>query len=306
MVTNHSGDGDKGKARRTTTRQPSLLAAREDRPHPPISNGTSQAKAKSSSQEAASEGCISPMTSSGTVLFRPNNYRRRIRVSDIPNDLVRAHPPLTPFISYGKGNKHRFIKGLYLRVTLQVAKNTITAIYDQRDEKGEKETFVVDRKGGVKAKADEIIRMLDSVLADFCTKVGIVSLGPVQTSWHEDGLRGEKFIDGLPKEMIIQAGKITKLYGEGVEFKGDDEPAVMAERYLRNAALLELAPMIAEAIRELGSRAEHKDAFMMLQAMLNEYPGDFLSREVKRLIGELSAHEKDMLSDWTFERFGGR
>lgn len=284
---------------------PERVESGEYRPLPPISSGKDKKIAEGGPVEGPRVECISPSASSGTVTFRPNNYRRRIVCHDIPKDLGGGHLGVTPFISYGKGNGHRFIKGLYPRVTVQIGKRTITAIYDQHDEKGIKEEFEVPRVGGVGEKSREIIRMLDGVLSDVVRRIGAVGEGEPITSWYEDGIKGERFIDGLPRDLIIQGRPVTKLYGEGVEFKGAEEPAVYAERYLRNAALLELAPEIAVAIRELGDRLAPVDALERVKEGIRIFPDDVVSAEGRARIGSLSSREKELLSEWTFERFGG-
>lgn len=284
---------------------PGRIDAGEYRPHPPISSGNGEKIAKGGPVEGQKTDSISPSASSGKVTFRPNNYRRRIVCHDLPKDLGGGHSGVTPFISYGKRNGHRFIKGLYPRVTVQIGKRTITAIYDQHDEKGVKEEFEVSRDGGVGEKSREIVRMLDAVLADVVQRIGAVGAGEPVTSWYEDGLKGERFIDSLPRDLILQGKPVTKLYGEGVEFKGAEEPAVYAERYLRNAALLELAPEITRAIRELADRLAPVDALERAKESIRSFPGDLVSSEGCARIAALSSREKELLSEWTFERFGG-
>lgn len=270
-----------------------------------ISYGKASKIAGGGISEGHNAECMSPTASSGKVTFRPNNYRRRIVCHDLQKDLGGVTPDLSRYISYGKRNGHRFIKGLYPRVTVQIGKRTITAIYDQHDEKGIKEEFEVSRSGGVSEKSAEIIRMLDGVLADVVKRIGAMGAGEPTTSWYEDGLKGERFIDSLPRDLILQAMPVTKLYGEGVEFKGKEEAAVFAERYLRNASLLEFAPEIAREIRALGDRLAPVDALDRVKGHVKRFPDDLLSAEGRALIGLLSSREKDLLSEWSFERFGG-
>lgn len=279
------------------------MSVREYNPHPPVSCGTGKEPPSGVPLVAHNKGCISPSVSFGKVLFRPNNYRRRIVAHDIPSDLVRGHPSLTPFISCGKGNGHIFVKGLYPRVTVQVGKKTITAIYDQHDENGKKEFFEVERVGGVERKAREINELLDGVLRDFSGRIGLLGVSVPVSTWHEDGLKGERFIDSLPKEMILQAGCVTKLYGEGVEFKGKEDAGVLAERYLRNTALLELAPELVRGIEDL--KVVVGDPLGWVMEQCKDSWGSVLRPGVRVVVARLSDRERLVLSEWSFRRFGG-
>lgn len=273
---------------------------------------------------------MSPLSSDGKVSFRPNNYRRRIVCHDLSHARIRGSPPLTTFISDGKGNNHIFVKGLYPRITLQVGKRTITAIYDQHDAEGRKESFQVPAIGGVRAKVKEIEGMLDAALRDFSQRIGIVGDAVPISTWHEDGIMGEPFIDSLPKEMILQAGGVTKLYGEGIEFKGSDEPGVRAERYLRNASLREFAPEIARALEWIAGRLEGlgvpavqgvaepaaqnayesgpssvESLFERARELVLSWPEDVFLPEVRELVRQMSGGEREEFSAWTFDAFRG-
>lgn len=243
-------------------------------------------------------------SSSGTVQFRPNNYRRQITAHDLDEGAISAIARCYSKISHGKHNKLIFVRD-HERVLIQVGKRTVTGIWRQRLVNGVKESF--ELKGDqIRDKVELIRQEIDGVLLSFCDSIGLVGYGEPMWSWHEDGLQGERYIDSLPKDLILQTPIFTKLYGEGIEFKGRDDPGVHAEHYIRNRAVEDIAPAIAKELEMIRRAVMRGQPLIEAQELISRYPEDIVREDVCVLISRMTEREHEALSEWTFKRFGGR
>lgn len=198
----------------------------------------------------------------GTYYWRPNNYRRQIKVN-------RRNYKIDAFIKeHFKSAPHpqnKIISLQYRGITLQYAKDHLTGIYKQNIIQGVKQVYEfhgtpnqVDAQ--IKDKAIDICRKIDGALYSFIKECKL--LLPIEKPiWvrHEDFLRGEEYIESIPKEVIIHTSGLKKVYGKGVEFMGEkkgDKPAEKIANYIKTRAIEDIAPQIAESIQEV---KDHKD-----------------------------------------------
>lgn len=193
------------------------------------------------------------------ILFRPNNYRRytALYLSETQKNNLLTTLQTTLFKgsikwedksiektpSYSIRNKLLFVK-FTNNVTLQLGKDTIVGIYNQKQ--GNKK-IVYEIKGetyeecgnNILLKAKEIQETIDKTIKDFCQRFGIRYGFEFKWERHEDWIKGEEFIDSLPKDMIIHDTVFKKVYGDGIEFKGGigQEGGVLVKNFLKNRAL---------------------------------------------------------------------
>lgn len=302
-------------------------------PHPPISYGTSERLNGVESARETVERVAGPIFeeaagdfpqeekvdsmaiykgSSEKVLWRPNNYRRQMRVK----------PQKTAFIN--SGSRPLYIAGIPLniapsskgllfikvsdRVKLQYGKNTLTAIWSQAVIGGEKETFSVpgeDFRVWVVEKRQEIAAELDAALFSFCRQYDLLIPGKVPR-WerYEDWVRGERFIDSLPSECIIHADGLKKVYREGVEFtrsRRDEAPGFHAANFIENRMVERFAPEIARSLDRLAFAV---NPLQRVFERVRVFPDDLLRPDVQALLGGLTSEEKLAFSEWCFGRFG--
>ena len=198
-----------------------------------------------------------------SVLWRPNNYRRQLRVKvkldstlialkdfALENGLkldINGHTKLVTVRGFGG-------------VTLQYGRNILTGIYSQAVVGGFKETFLVeaDSIDGVESRLNErkkaIREKIDGALFDFSKRLGILlPFDKPKWSRHEDWIKGEDFIDKIPRETIIHDTVFKKVYGEGIEFKGGigDEPTASLKNYIKNRAVEDIVPELIERLDRL-------------------------------------------------------
>lgn len=191
-------------------------------------------------------GSISPYR----ILFRPNNYRRKasIFINDLKKEstLQKVNSALfkgeVKDVSCSKTNKLIFIE-LNNNVKIQIGKKYLTAIYNQIEHNkkvvykitGDSYEEIGDK---IYDKAQEIKELLDNSIKNFCSRFDIIYSGIIWDR-YEDWIKGEEFIDKLPKDMIIQDTYFKKVYDEGVEFKGGagHEAGVLVKNYFRNKVI---------------------------------------------------------------------
>jgi hypothetical protein len=153
-----------------------------------------------------------------------------------------------------------FIKG-YKGVTLMYGKDILTAIFSQPIIGGVKETWLIERDSlkEIDARLDEIkenIRLkLDEALLAFSRQFNIIlPFEKVVWSRHEDWIKGEEYIDRLPREVVIHDTCFKKVYGEGIEFiqtKMGEEPTAKIKAYIKNRALEDFTPELVEEMSQI-------------------------------------------------------
>ncbi len=193
--------------------------------------------------------------------FRPNNWRRQIEVKEKTNSTInhikRTNPtikinPHTKLISLREGN-----------IVIQYGKKTLTAIYSCPVIKRVKQGWTIERDTQPEAfkRIDEIkenIRKeLDNTLNRYSRKFKVF-LPFKKLIWgrHEDFIKGESYIDRIPRECQFIDTIAKKVYAEkGIEFIGGkgEEPTIKTKTYLKNRAIEDIAPEIAGSINKFGA-----------------------------------------------------
>lgn len=252
--------------------------------------------------------------SSTGIVWRPNNYRRKMYVTRASNSTTVSCGECCPTcVSYGKRNRLLFIRH-WPGVLIQAGPRAVVAIWSQEYDGKRKRTYhiVSDSEGGVEErltqKREEIRAMLDEALSGYLKMSGAFQDAPPMWDRYEDWIKGESFIDAIPEDTIIHDTYFKKVYGKGIEFKqtGEkEEPVVHLKNYIKNRAIEDFTPEIVREIRALGDRLAPVDALQRAKDHVKRFPDDLLSAEGRALVGALSSREKDLLSEWTFERFGG-
>ena len=179
------------------------------------------------------------------ILWRPNNYRRKIKVDFKKGALAKEIKGVLPLCHMERSNNLLFIKD-YKGITIQYGREILTAIYSQRLVNGEKEVFQIEGKSveeveeKILSRRDAITKQIDEALNSFIDKFRIRVPGE-EIRWcrYEDWIKGEEFIDKIPENLIIHDTFFKKVYGQGIEFKkvGDEDPGVHMKNYIKNRAL---------------------------------------------------------------------
>lgn len=195
------------------------------------------------------------MTTTQSIIFRPNNYRRQIEVKKRDNSTLKKIKVLYGAIP-ARHNKLINIKEFEKNITIQYGTSTLTAIYSQTIIGGHKETFLIERDSieDLEIRIDEIKedirKKIDYALDRFQkeVKIRIPYKKPIWTR-HEDFVKGEDFIDKIPRETVVHDTFFKKVYGKGIEFmKG--EPTVHLKNYIKNRAVEDISPEIAKEIND--------------------------------------------------------
>lgn len=205
-----------------------------------------------------------------SILWRPNNYRRQIKVKTKSNSTIEkvksAIKPLLPMeLNYNEHTKIISIKKYLPNITIQYGKDNLTAIYSQNIIGGVKEIYLLrgtleEIEEKIQKKKQEIKQKLDDALLKFSRQFKI-SIPLVKASWsrYEDFIKGEDYIDNIPAEVIIHDTYFKKVYEKGIEFTSTpkkEEPTVHFKTYIKNRALEDIAPEIAKSMGSLSATIE--------------------------------------------------
>lgn len=243
------------------------------------------------------KGCMTPPPHYLKVLWRPNNYRRRMRIIRPKLLLHEIRRRTLPF-HMESCNNHIFIKD-FMGVTLQVGRYTITGIYSQKVKNGVKETYLIEGKtikeveDKLFSRKDLIKGLIDKAMRSFCRSFKIVT-GIIKWSRYEDWVKGEEFIDKLPRDMIIHDTVFKKVYGEGVEFKkvGDEEPVTHVKNYIKNRAVEDASKLAFEQLQNIKESYEKIMDLLERQAECSLNTAQSLELVVKYL--EPKGFKKDL------------
>lgn len=195
-----------------------------------------------------------------SVLWRPNNYRRKIKMLIAPDRTAILTGGV--LLSDGRvleAREGRRNKLLFLdydkNITVQIGTRWLVAAWSQsRNERGEKLVHHVQGgsfqalEGFISGRAREIQDDLDLALK----RVSVALKADFEESsivWErfEDWIKGEEYIDRLPRDLILHDTVFKKVYGEGVEFikesgNPDDYPGLKVKNYIKNRAREDLIP----------------------------------------------------------------
>lgn len=273
---------------------------------------------KKKKQGVPKEAFPNSMTTATTrfgLLWRPNNYRRKIAIQRGDNSgrmalLFKLYKGLD--VGLNSHNKLLTVRGFKPNITLQVGKNFLTGIYHQTIIGGHKEVFLIkaDTLEQIQARIDErkqsIQDRIDVALKEFSRvlKCQIPYKRPVWTR-YEDWVKGEEVIDSIPREVIVHDTVFKKVYGEGIEFikKGAEQPTAHLKNYIKNRAIEDIAPGIAGSIDRFGERLDDMNALKAIKRNLKAVE-DLFKPRLKYWVSLLSAEEKEDLELWMFNNLG--
>ena len=211
--------------------------------------------------------------------IRFNNYRRQIKYpvykdstfQKVKTTIASTHKKQ---INACEHTKIISIRSFKPQVTIQIFKNTITAIWFQNIRHGKKEGYVVEGKNidqicqWVDDKKKEIEEELDAAIKEILTllKHKDYIFNPI-TKRKEIEVKGEEFIDSLPKDLILYDTVFKKVYDKGVEFKDE----VYVKNFIKTRALEDVTPRIAEQLTLIDRKIDLLDKRQESQAKVQEY-----------------------------------
>lgn len=194
------------------------------------------------------------------LAWRPNNYRRQILIKQssdsgcignegtIPSFPLEIKRKYKKKVTIGGRNKLISIKEFRKNITLQLGTKTLTAIYSQEKEKGKKIVYLIKGKNKddvlewIKKRKEVIRKRLEEALITFAkeNKIYLPLVKPIWTR-YEDFIKGEEYIDSLPKDLVVYGITFKKVYTEGIEFINykDEEPTDSIKNYIDNQAMLQ-------------------------------------------------------------------
>ena len=244
-------------------------------------------------------GSMTPECSFIKILWRPNNYRRIMEIKSsksLPDEMRGCSLSW----SMKPSNKLIFVRD-YMGVTLQVGRRTLTAIYSQEMKRGVKKTFCFkgekldDISDMLEEKKEEIKKIIDNALVSFARKFGLLKMNyKMKWSRYEDWIKGEEYIDKLPRDTIIYDTVFKKVYGEGIEFvkHGDEEPVTHVKNFIKNRALEDASQLAHEQLLMIREGFDRVMELLERQAECNLNTAEALSVVSKVLKGSVGKKEK--------------
>ena len=219
-------------------------------------------------QESPCETLPNSMTTTHkhySILWRPNNYRRQLTIKPLDNSTIdklkSAIPLLFPGCGFNQNSHTRLINIHHKNITIQIGKKTITGIYSQNIINGIKETYHIQRPSiddigkFLSCKVDEIGKLIDNGIMLIVNAIDChIPNNTIIWSRYEDWIKGEEYIDKLPREVIIHDTYFKKVYGTGIEFKQSElkeAPGVHMKQYIKNRAIEDIAPEINDELNIL-------------------------------------------------------
>jgi hypothetical protein len=194
---------------------------------------------------------------SGGIVWRPNNYRRQIRIFrniNFPQEIKDSGLKPTS-ITYGKVIS---IHNYKPQITIQVGRNNITAIYSQEKRGKHKVHYLIEADNQdlinqrIDQKKEEIRERIDSALLEFARRFKV--LDPLQRpkwSRFEDFIKGTEYLDSIPADLVIHDTTFKKVYGRGIEFiksKPGEEPATKLKQFIKNQVYNDTESRVIEHI----------------------------------------------------------
>ena len=227
-------------------------------------------------------------------LWRPNNYRRQILIkehTELAKDrlLKRMKKTLGSSFNFDFSNKLGFAKE-YRGVTIQYGRKYLTALYSQQMVKGQKQAYLIEDSNidnvckKISELNEEIKKGMDEALLSFARRFKLMI--PYQKpAWsrYEEWLKGDYYIDNLPKDLIIHDTIFKKVYAKGIEFKSSEiekSPGVHVKNYIKNRAIENVSPEISRELISLRETLEKKE----LRS----------ASEIWAILKEVALHEKEL------------
>ena len=197
-------------------------------------------------------------------LWRPNNYRRQIRFKWLSNSGVKKCLTTIPNAKQNSHTKIVTIKDYVPNITIQLGKDYLTVIWKQDRFKGVKKWYEInaankkDVDTQINNKKSWITSLMDSAADQLVKQIPIKLVGVFTWSRYEDALKGDSFLDGLPRDAIIHSDHFKKVYADNVEFIGgaDISPTAKMVQYINNRVVEQFTPEIAKEIGLLRSKID--------------------------------------------------
>jgi len=181
-------------------------------------------------------------------LWRPNNYRLKIpfvKGSD-PKQETKQLGGLFP-VEIREGTTTLKVDE---KITLMIHPENVIGIWSLKNKKKEKLWYNVkiDSIDALDDWIDSKVKEIQEALQSEFKKLKL-SLDYSKAVWirHEDGIKGEEFLDGLSSSLIIHDTYFKKVYANEVEMKA---PAYV-KTFIANRAIEKIAPEIAKELVEL-------------------------------------------------------
>jgi len=262
-------------------------------------------------KEVSKRNFNSSMTTSKSdhvYLWRPNNYRRGVKIRGFDNSGFNQTGFLPrSTIPYNKCVHTKVVSiNFSEQLTIQIFKKSLIAIWSQRVVNKRKEVFRVT--GSLSAidkqildKKSEITGLLDDSIRLVVSRLGLNVSGKPYWIRKEDWTSGESLVDELPRDVIIHSDHWKKVYDKGVEcLEGLGEDENYLKRLIDNDVLRRNLP---EIVRELAfNRLLTFDIYQWCEEYLKALDDVFHFESVIRF---LPFEKRLLVSDFVFERFGG-
>lgn len=265
------------------------------------------------------EGNFSNMTTPRQLFYRPNNYRRQIKVKTKTNSTIKKIRGTIRGANFNSHTKLLSIKNYTPGITIQYGKNKLTAIYSQPIVNGVKTVHLIKRNSikeidhRITQIKEDIKGRLDTALHRFSRKFKIkIPYERIIWTRYEDYIKGEDYIDKIPKNVIIHDTVFKKVYGKGIEFiKYDkEEPIAHYKNYIKNHALKDWTPEITKELNNIYTQLtkmtgqEYKDIENWILNECNDIH-ELLQDTIKLAkVKEFTQEQRDNISELTFKRFG--
>ena len=201
------------------------------------------------------EGIIDSMTMPSSTIFflwRPNNYRLKIPFKqgldsgskEVWGTIARLPAPSS------KGLRTIRINS---RITLQVGRNCVMAIFSLKDDLKNKQWYKVPG-GNIKLLEEFVDGKVSDIEMQLRFEVARLGLPLDYKSafWlrHEDGVKNEEFIKHIPEGLILHDSFFKKVYGDELEFKSP----IYLKNYISNRAIESVVPEIVKELQGIRDR----------------------------------------------------
>ena len=260
------------------------------------------------------------------ILWRPNNYRRQIKVKPKDNSTIqkiRSAIDSTNMGQHGfRGAIDSTIKGQNITInehtkmisvkdwqgcTIQYGKNTLTGIYTQFKIDGIKRTLQIEADSieQIDKRLDKHKKLIkgaiDTALKSFI-KTFNLKIDNSNPTWsrYEDWIKGDDYLDNIPEGTIIHDTVGKKVYKEGFEFtqtKNKEPPIVNMKNYIKERALEKFTPEIAKKLKDIKQSIELLNPLNYLMQRIKAVEDVF---NYKDIIKSLSVTDKREFEAWLF------
>lgn len=223
-------------------------------------------------------GGITPPSDLRFFFWRPNNYRLKIsKIKGLDGGLeIKGVPPL--FHMEKKGTVQT-IK-LNDNLTLQVCRSCVVGIWSLR--KGKNKLYYKVNVDSVATMDEWINNKVLEIENALTENIRLLNLPLDYNSsvWikHEDGIKGEEFIDSLPRDLYLNDTYVKKVYSDELEAKAP----TYVKNHFANTMLERASPQIVKELQEI-------------KVLLTSYPQKDEKKEVT--FGEVASLNNSCLSD---------